>query len=382
MDDTILNILARQKKENPDAPVWCVTSELELSTALCMMLQAHYPSVCLVIDNRSGFARQEDMFEVVKYKLKHLGQDFSCTQIISTSYLIYTYAGSGIVAYKITIQYYNSAKEINDMLCLSRDCAAKILSVCPRDDPRHIVKEIQRWFQNNFEYRDTDSPSDHSAVDSMINGYGVCQAIATIAYAMLDACGFDARCVLGESVQNGKSGGHAWNKVKLGGVWYNADFTFGLGYTVIPNPYLLVSDASMSRDHNWDFEEYSDAANDTSVNRRRVFSESVFAFSPAIKTFMVNGAQLTLQPDCPPYIRTGTSEQIALLHLIELLGGYYEYVRETGNISMTVFGKRYIIPLRAFTKINGAYYLDVTLLPKFNFLLSRKGNLLLLAKKK
>ena len=62
----------------------------------------------------------------------------------------------------------------------------------------------------------------NSAYDNLINRSSVCQGYALITYKMMKEAGIDCRIVTGE----GKGVSHAWNIVKLDGLWYNIDCTW------------------------------------------------------------------------------------------------------------------------------------------------------------
>ena len=52
----------------------------------------------------------------------------------------------------------------------------------------------------------------------------------------------------------GNGGGHAWNKVKVDGSWYNIDLTWDdpvSSRPILSYDYFLVSDAVMKKDHSW-----------------------------------------------------------------------------------------------------------------------------------
>lgn len=91
-----------------------------------------------------------------------------------------------------------------------------------------------------------DSLRKYTAYEALKTGEAVCQGYALLTYRLMDEAGIPVRIVSG-SVSTGL---HAWNKVKLGGQWYNVDTTWdsqnGLDYS-----YFNVSDAELKRDHKW-----------------------------------------------------------------------------------------------------------------------------------
>ncbi len=86
----------------------------------------------------------------------------------------------------------------------------------------------------------------YTAYEALKTGEAVCQGYALLTYRLMQEAGIPVRIVSG-SVSTGL---HAWNKVKLGGAWYNVDTTWdsqnGIDYS-----YFNVSDADLKRDHKW-----------------------------------------------------------------------------------------------------------------------------------
>ncbi len=73
---------------------------------------------------------------------------------------------------------------------------------------------------------DSDYILKYSAYAALINGTSVCQGYAALLYRMLLEAGIDTRIITG----TGNGGGHAWNIVKLGSVYYNVDATWDAVY--------------------------------------------------------------------------------------------------------------------------------------------------------
>lgn len=64
-----------------------------------------------------------------------------------------------------------------------------------------------------------------SAYAAMMEGTAVCQGYANLYYRMCKESGIPARLIAGL----GQGGPHAWNIVRIGGLWYNADATWDAG---------------------------------------------------------------------------------------------------------------------------------------------------------
>ena len=71
-----------------------------------------------------------------------------------------------------------------------------------------------------YDHRYADA---HDAMGFVIDGKIVCDGYAYTYQWLLDYLGVESMVVYGNSTSNGKLEGHAWNKVKIDGKWYNID---------------------------------------------------------------------------------------------------------------------------------------------------------------
>lgn len=60
----------------------------------------------------------------------------------------------------------------------------------------------------------------------LLQGSGVCNSYALAFYAMCTAEGIECRMISGAATNQSGTGGHAWNRVLLGGTWYYIDCTW------------------------------------------------------------------------------------------------------------------------------------------------------------
>lgn len=96
------------------------------------------------------------------------------------------------------------------------------------------------WMISNCSYDGALSAFD--AYTMLLEGSGVCTAYALLYKALLDAAGVKNVTVTG----NTPEGGHAWNLVRLDGVWYHTDVTWNdSGKEEDRYRYFLVSDNFM-----------------------------------------------------------------------------------------------------------------------------------------
>ena len=157
-----------------------------------------------------------------------------------------SYAGGGkyAITYSFTvIPYSTSAQE--SALTTELTSVMAGLNLEGKSDYQK-VKLIYDYILEHVTY-DHDHLNDSSyltqftAYAALINGTAVCQGYALLLYRMLLTAGIDCRIISG--IANG--GGHAWNIIKLGDYYYNADATWDVsphkyGYYY----YFLKGDAS------------------------------------------------------------------------------------------------------------------------------------------
>ena len=102
--------------------------------------------------------------------------------------------------------------------------------------------------------------SSYTAEGALINGRAVCSGYASAFSMLAKAAGFEVVYVSGAADNGSGSGyqGHAWNEIKIDGVWYNLDTTWD-DPAWIAKPasdhssncydYFLISDATLGKNH-------------------------------------------------------------------------------------------------------------------------------------
>lgn len=111
---------------------------------------------------------------------------------------------------------------------------------------------------------DTIPSSSYTAEGALIGGKAVCAGYAFAFSLLAETAGFEVTYV-GGSADNGSGKGyacHAWNEIKIDGVWYNVDTTWD-DPTYENKPasdhsnncydYFLVSDATLGKNHKPDY---------------------------------------------------------------------------------------------------------------------------------
>lgn len=99
--------------------------------------------------------------------------------------------------------------------------------------------------------KDTVPDDSYTMYGVLVDGIAVCQGYAYTAQLLLRMAGIEAYYVRGTA----GGGAHAWNKVKIGGNYYNLDVTWDdpvpdeAGRTTYG--YFNVTDEELRRDHEW-----------------------------------------------------------------------------------------------------------------------------------
>lgn len=130
---------------------------------------------------------------------------------------------------------------------------------------REKLDRIHRAVIEGMEYAyDEDLIKNHSPSGFFLYGRGVCQAYAMAMYILLNEVGIETRFVGGElkTAIDGDTR-HAWNLVKIDGVWRHVDATSNDRGNRFDNQvstiYYLLTDEQLSSTHIWDKRYYPEA---------------------------------------------------------------------------------------------------------------------------
>ncbi|WP_164545443.1 transglutaminase domain-containing protein [Paenibacillus albus] len=94
--------------------------------------------------------------------------------------------------------------------------------------------------------------ASHTGFGAIVNGLGVCDGYAEALKILLDKVGIPNRLIEGTA----RGEGHMWNLVKLDGLSYHVDPTWGDNYGNAFH-YFLLPDQDMQRDHKWSGKTYA-----------------------------------------------------------------------------------------------------------------------------
>ena len=136
--------------------------------------------------------------------------------------------------------------------------------IAPHMNQHQKIKAIHDYIVTHVAYNEFPASENtpHSAYTALFDGEAVCQGYALLAYKMLTEAGFEAR-IIGGFAGNDADGwvDHAWNRVKLDGVWYNLDCTWDDPIPDVPGRvlynYYHLTDTELETDHR-KYAEYVD----------------------------------------------------------------------------------------------------------------------------
>jgi hypothetical protein len=215
--------------------------ELELELAAGFQSRAERFSV-----SYSGNRKQlsDNMTEIIRAALRH--DDYSAYILESYLYTIRSWGNKSTIAVEAKFRETEEQSAVVDRKV--DETLAEI--VTPGMSDHEKVKAIHDWVVTHVEY--DQSLSYYTAYEAVTLGKAVCQGYSLLGYRMLEKAGLEVLIAEG-SVNTGE---HAWNMVKLDGVWYHLDMTWDDPVGAEPDApirysYYLLTDEELRRDHGW-----------------------------------------------------------------------------------------------------------------------------------
>ncbi len=128
-------------------------------------------------------------------------------------------------------------------------------------------KVIHDYIVNNVRYdienynNDTIPRESYSPYGALIKGVAVCEGYAGATDLLLNLAGIESIVVSGNADNGEGIGGHAWNIVKINGMYRHLDTTWddpvtSNGENVLRYNYFNLTDDEISIDHFWDKSQY------------------------------------------------------------------------------------------------------------------------------
>ncbi len=109
------------------------------------------------------------------------------------------------------------------------------------------VLAVYEYVCDNVKYNYGSSNLKYTCYAAACNNSAVCQGYSLLVYRLLNDAGISCRFIAG----NTSSGGHGWNIVKIGGVYYNLDATWDAGKSKDKYTYFLKSDSDFDDHSRW-----------------------------------------------------------------------------------------------------------------------------------
>ena len=192
--------------------------------------------MCKDIPPRDKFSQ---LLEQVAMYYETAGLSYSSSKVSGgTEFTIYP-------QYKVTV-------EQNNVLNQTISSALKSLELDGKNEYQK-VRAIHDYICDNVDYDFTYSK--YTAYDALIGGKAVCQGFANLFFRMCYEAELEAELITGI----GNGGGHAWNIIKIGDVYYNIDVTWDGQDTDTRHTYFLKSEKEFGdhyRNDYYDTEEY------------------------------------------------------------------------------------------------------------------------------
>ncbi|WP_164779540.1 transglutaminase domain-containing protein [Paenibacillus kobensis] len=99
-------------------------------------------------------------------------------------------------------------------------------------------------------------PLSYTSTGALANGLAVCEGYATALALLLTKVGIENKTITGLATNGIGTDGHMWNLVKLDGLYYHVDPTWGDDY-IGQFHYFLLPDQDMKRNHYWSMKTYA-----------------------------------------------------------------------------------------------------------------------------
>ena len=193
----------------------------------------------------------EELTNALYEALEQPGNDYTLGTLSSWKY-DYTYTGK----FTMYLTYIGTLEQENYVTEQVKKIAASLTK--PGMTELEKVRAINEYVVTHTEYSVTANNSPHHVYTYLTEGKAVCQAYALLTYRLLTEMGLEARYVIGDA-----GGPHAWNSVKVDGVWYHLDTTWNdssfNGADTLSNVsyrYFLVTSETLRKNHTWDEANY------------------------------------------------------------------------------------------------------------------------------
>ncbi len=205
---------------------------------------------------KAGIESISECFDVIRLETAELNDIFHKLRLDEPSIFYVStfkysfYEDSNLVKFKP--EYMFEKKKIKEHQEALKARVAKLARSV--SDKTELEKEqfIHDFMCENVTYDKLKKQYSHEIIGPLTQGVGVCEGIAKSVKVLCDA--LDIPCIVVLCHNNPEKGikyRHAWNEVKIGGIWYHLDATFDntLSKNEIRYDYYNLDDKNMYRDH-------------------------------------------------------------------------------------------------------------------------------------
>ncbi|MDA3847313.1 MAG: S-layer homology domain-containing protein [Vallitaleaceae bacterium] len=166
----------------------------------------------------------------------------------------YVYQG-GVLT--LELDYYLSITEVMAARAKADTIIAQIITSGMTEYERELA--IHDYLVDNVVYVTNIAAGNnnpYTMYGAFIDGLAVCQGYAVAFDYLCELAGIDARIITGIADQNGSLINHAWNMVKINGLYYQIDVTWDDPVTADGSNtktyyYFNITDSEMDMNHNW-----------------------------------------------------------------------------------------------------------------------------------
>ncbi len=165
--------------------------------------------------------------------------------------------------YSYTIEIVPEYYTTEEQECRVDEITADIISSIISDDMTDAGKAeaVYNYICDNVKYDlvHKNNPYYHlrsTAYGALVNGCATCQGCSVLMYRLFREAGLDSRIITGNAVRESGTEYHAWNIVRIGDKYYNADVTWDLQTDSDSRSVFLRGEEGFSEKHIRD-EKYS-----------------------------------------------------------------------------------------------------------------------------
>lgn len=343
--------------ENPDGLVNAI--QLAQNAQL-----SHYTITCSNTHKMFGEAPLTELQRAVSL-LNNSASDFSKSQLRKTASEYRYYPFPGKVSATFRKIYMSTAKEVNDVRCVAAEIGEILHSrLNGRNTLNNAIHEYQKWINEFFDYKNTGSINDHTAIGLLKNRSGVCQAIAAVTMLIFPYLGYSVQYISGEAYGGNSWGPHAWNAIRSNNKWVHVDFTFGMHSLFTPNNDGSMANRTFSKTHRWDNNLLSDnMLSNSNTIQVRIVRNTVELFVNKNTFFLGDVAVQTTAP-----VLVGNDEigyWIDLHSILPFFEGACEYLPKSDHLRICLKNRSILIDNAKTIIDKSTGYIDLRAIRKF-----------------